>query len=72
MTDDRFRAIIDDVVIDASYRGQGLGAALLRRMAERLTHVEEVFLRCEPELVPFYERLGYRHCSKCMDLIKVD
>ncbi len=25
-----------------------------------------------PKLVPFYERLGYRQCSKCMDLIKVD
>jgi GNAT superfamily N-acetyltransferase len=69
LTDDHFRALVDDVVVDHSFRDQGLGTALMRHMAQRLAQVEEVFLRCDPEMVSFYERLGYRQRLKCMDLI---
>ena len=32
--------------------------------------VEEVFLRCEQDVVPFYERLGYKRVAICLDLAK--
>jgi len=70
LTDGHYRALIDDVIVDADHRGQGVGTELMRRMAERLSHVEEVFLRCEPEMTSFYERLGYQRNSMCMDLVK--
>jgi ribosomal protein S18 acetylase RimI-like enzyme len=70
LTDDRFRALIDDVIVDASCRGQGIGTELMRRMAERLAHVEEVFLRCDAEHVAFYERLGYTRKANCLDLVR--
>ena len=70
LTDNRYRALIDDVIVDESYRGQGLGSRIIDAMSERFAHVEEVFLRCEDELVSFYERLGYYRRAICLDLRK--
>jgi GNAT superfamily N-acetyltransferase len=41
-----------------AYRGQGIGSALLRRVLDRLGDRYSIDLVCDPELVPFYERLG--------------
>ena len=60
VTDDLFRALIEDVVVDQAYRQQGIGAEIMRRLLERLDHVEEIVLNCEDHLIPFYERLGFR------------
>ncbi len=68
LTDGLYRALIDDVIVDASLRGQDLGSRMMRLLAERLADVEEVFLRCEQDVVPFYERLGYRRVAICLDL----
>lgn len=59
ITDDLFRAYIEDVIVDQTYRGQGIGAAIMRRLLDRLTHVEEITLNCEDHLLPFYQRLGF-------------
>jgi ribosomal protein S18 acetylase RimI-like enzyme len=69
LTDGRYRALIDDVVVEASLRGQGLGSRMLRQMADKLAGVEEVFLRCDNSIVPFYEGLGYRRTAICLDLV---
>ena len=60
VTDDVFRALIEDVVVDQAYRKQGIGAEIMRRLLERLDHVEEIVLNCEEHLIPFYERLGFK------------
>jgi len=60
VTDDVFRALIEDVVVDKDYRQQGIGAEIMRRLLERLDHVEEILLNCEDHLIPFYERLGFQ------------
>ena len=70
LTDGRYRALIDDVIVDASLRGQGVGSHLMQFMADRLAHVEEIFLRCDKEVLPFYESLGYRQTAICLDLVK--
>lgn len=41
-----------------AWRGRGIGSELMRRILERLGNRYSVDLSCDPELVPFYERLG--------------
>ena len=69
LTDDVFRALIDDVVVDAPLRGRGLGTRMMDLLADRLAHVEQIFLRCGPDVVSFYERNDYRQRAICLDLI---
>ena len=62
LTDGIARAFIFDVIVAAASRGRGLGR---RVVDEVLSHpavrdVELVELYCKPELVAFYERLGFR------------
>ena len=41
-----------------SYQGQGIGTELVRRMLAKLEQFYMVDLLCDPDLQPFYERLG--------------
>lgn len=59
ITDGRYRAIVDDVVVDEAWRGRGLGHDLVLRLLEALDGVEQVRLVCRPDLVPFYDTLGF-------------
>jgi GNAT superfamily N-acetyltransferase len=43
-----------------SHRGRGIGSELVRRVFDELTDFYAVDLMCDPELQPFYERLGMR------------
>lgn len=60
ITDGTYRALIDDVVVDESRRGKGIGAQLMKRLLERLTGIEEVVLLCEQNAVSFYGRYGFK------------
>jgi len=71
ITDGIYRALIDDVVVEESKRGQGIGSELMRKLLERLTEmgIEEIFLRCGRNIVPFYQRFGFEITrSALMDL----
>ncbi len=59
LSDDRYRAFIEDVIIAEEERGQGVGHQLMAHLMQRLSHVELVTLVCEEHLVPFYERHGF-------------
>ncbi len=59
LSDGRFRAFIEDVIVDAEYRGQGVGDALMRRALEALAPVQEVVLGCTEDNVGYYERFGF-------------
>ena len=63
LTDEVYRALLDDVVVDESERGRGIGDGLVRRLLDDLSGVEVVLLRCGEELVPFYERHGFRRAG---------
>lgn len=61
ITDYVYKALILDVVVDATQRGKDLGRALMDAIVEhpkmrRLRHFE---LYCLPELVPFYRKWGF-------------
>ena len=61
ITDGIYRALIDDLVVEESRRGRGIGSELMKRLIERLREmeIEEVFLRCGGDVVPFYQRHGF-------------
>jgi ribosomal protein S18 acetylase RimI-like enzyme len=72
LTDGLYRAIIDDVVVDGEFRKLGIGERMMRDLAAQLSEVEEIFLRCDPDMVPYYSRLGYRERIPCMELLERD
>jgi GNAT superfamily N-acetyltransferase len=60
VTDGRFRAYVEDVVVHPDVRRQAVGQRLVARLLEALSHIDVVSLFCQPELVPFYERNGWK------------
>ena len=63
VSDHHFRTYIEDLIVHPDYRSLGLGRLLLARLMEALEHADTVSLFCEPELVPFYERNGFKFVS---------
>ncbi|HIE28049.1 TPA: N-acetyltransferase [Candidatus Poribacteria bacterium] len=59
LSDGVYRALIDDLVVDESYRGKGIGTEIMKHLLARLEQVEEIFLRTGKEMILFYERLGF-------------
>ena len=72
ITDGIYRALIDDVVVEESKRGTGIGSELMQRITERLAGVEEVFLRCGEHVVPFYERHRFERSNGVIMDLKTD
>ena len=70
ITDDRYRALIDDVVVDSAYRGQGIASKMLEKLLNRMQHIEEVMLDCAPELEGFYGRFGFQSKESSSLLLK--
>ena len=60
ITDDRYRALIDDVVVDSAYRKRGIGSEMLERILMRTQHIEIVMLDCGSELAGFYGKFGFK------------
>ena len=62
ITDFVYKALVLDVIVDPEHRDCGLGQALLDRILEhlRLTDVKHFELYCREEMIPFYERFGFR------------
>lgn len=59
ITDDRYRALIDDVVVDSAYREQGVASEMLERILKRTQHIEMVMLDCDAGLAGFYGKFGF-------------
>ncbi len=53
-------AYIPHLEVLDSQRGRGIGSELVRRMLESLQHLYMIDLMCDPDLQPFYARLGLR------------
>ena len=60
LTDGVYRALVDDVIVDESVRGQGVGKQLVNALTAELADVGYVFLGCDDKVRPFYESLGWR------------
>jgi GNAT superfamily N-acetyltransferase len=59
ITDNIYRAWIEDVVVDEPYHEQGVGSHIIAKLLKRLEHIEDITLHCIAELVPFYEKHGF-------------
>ena len=62
LTDFVFRATIYDVMVERNWQGQGVGKRLLDSLCRhpKLVDVNLIYLACEPELFPFYQRHGFK------------
>ena len=60
LTDWRYRAYVYDVIVAPEWRERGLGRVLVDGMLARLEGVETIELSCQPEMIPFYRRWGFR------------
>ena len=62
LTDWRYRAYAYDVIVAPEWRDRGLGRELMDALLShpRLAAVETVELSCQPEMIPFYRRWGFR------------
>jgi GNAT superfamily N-acetyltransferase len=49
-----------------AYQGRGIGSELARRMLDKLKDLYMVDVICDPQLQPFYARLGMRPASGMM------
>ena len=60
ITDDRYRALLDDVVVDSEYRRQGIASLMMDKLLKRLEHIEQVMLDCDTDMVAFYSKFGFQ------------
>jgi len=61
LTDMVFKAFIFDFIVAPKQRHDGVGRRLMERILQHsdLRNVRHIELYCLPELVPFYEKLGF-------------
>ena len=62
ITDGVYKALVLDVIVDESARKTGLGKALIDAVTSHpaLAQVQHFELYCRPELIPFYQRWGFK------------
>jgi GNAT superfamily N-acetyltransferase len=56
LTDGVLSGFIPLVEVLPDFQGQGIGQRLMTRMLDRLGHLPNVDLLCDPDVVPFYQR----------------
>ena len=61
ISDGAYLATINDIVVAEGRRGEGLGTAVVAELMRRpaVAAAAHVSLHCLPELIPYYERLGF-------------
>ncbi len=62
-TDKVISAFIPHLEVLPEFQGNGIGSELVRKMLKRLEAFYAIDLMCDPDVQPFYERLGLRPYS---------
>ena len=60
ISDGVLSAYVPHLEVLPAYQGRGIGTELMRRMLARLDGLYGIDLLCDPEVQPFYARLGMR------------
>ena len=68
LTDGVLSGFIPLLEVLPAYQGRGVGRALMTRMLDRLRNLPNVGLLFDPDVVPFYERLGMKPAGRAMVL----
>ncbi len=63
LSDGVLSSYISHLEVLPEFRGRGIGSELVRRMLGILSDLYMVDLVCDPDVQPFYERLGLRRLS---------
>ncbi len=56
ISDDIFRAYIEDVVVQSEFQHAGIGKGLVSKMLSELAHIDVISLFCEEDFIPFYKK----------------
>ncbi len=72
VSDGRYKATIYDVLVEKHMHGTGLGKALMDALINdvSLLQVKHVELYCLPEMIPFYQRLGFETIEPQVHLLR--
>ncbi|GIO27675.1 N-acetyltransferase [Ornithinibacillus bavariensis] len=60
ISDGKFRAYVEDVVIQTEYQKLGIGKKLILQLLKELSHIDVISLFCEADLIPFYEKNQFK------------
>jgi N-acetylglutamate synthase-like GNAT family acetyltransferase len=60
ISDGRFRAYIEDVVIHHAFQKLGIGTNLVSKLLSELSHIDVISLFCEEHLIPFYAKNHFK------------
>jgi ribosomal protein S18 acetylase RimI-like enzyme len=63
LTDGVISGFIPLLEVLPAYQGRGIGQGLMTRILERLSHLPNVDLLCDPDVVPFYEQFDMKPCG---------
>ncbi|MDP5274897.1 GNAT family N-acetyltransferase [Chengkuizengella axinellae] len=60
ITDGKFRAYIEDVVVHTDIQREGIGLKLINELMNQLSHIDIVSLFSREDLISFYEENGFK------------
>ncbi len=60
VSDGKFRAYIEDVVIHNEFQKTGIGTKLVSKLLDELSHIDVISLFCGEELISFYEKNNFK------------
>ena len=60
VSDGKFRAYIEDVVIHNEFQKAGIGTKLVSKLLDELSHIDVISLFCGEELISFYEKNNFK------------
>jgi len=61
VTDGKFRAYVEDVMIYSTYQQSGIGKELVAFLLSKLSHIDVISLFCEDKLIPFYTANHFKY-----------
>ena len=64
VSDGRFRAYIEDVLVLAEYRNRGVGKQLMQTLLAVLSNIHVVTLFCQSKLSDYYVDLGFKEFTR--------
>ncbi|SET71148.1 Acetyltransferase (GNAT) domain-containing protein [Oceanobacillus limi] len=61
ISDGKFRAYVEDVVVHREFQSVGIGANLVANLLHELSDIDVISLFCDEDLIPFYEKNNFKH-----------
>lgn len=59
ITDSCFRGLLDDIIVDTSYRGKGYSSIIMNELLKLANNIDEIFLNADYNLFDYYSKYGF-------------